>query len=46
GKIESDEVKFLFKDPNSAAIITSADSSESEKQEEETTYLLMPIRLE
>jgi len=46
GKIESDEVQFLFKDSNSAAIITSADSSESEKQEEETTYLLMPIRLE
>ncbi len=43
GKIETEQIKFLFKDPTSAAVITPTDSSE---KEEDITYLLMPIRLE
>ncbi len=51
GKVDSDEVRFLFKDPTSAAIITSSrdsakDSAKEQQKGEEITYLLMPIRLE
>lgn len=41
-RIETDEVKILLKDPLSAALITPKEQAE----EEELTYLLMPIRLE
>ena len=41
-RIETDEVKMLLKDPLSAALITPKEQAE----DEELTYLLMPIRLE
>lgn len=41
-RIETDEVKILLKDPLSAALITPKEQAE----DEEITYLLMPIRLE
>jgi len=41
-RIETEEVKILLKDPLSAALITPKEQAE----DEELTYLLMPIRLE
>jgi len=41
-RIETDEVKILLKDPLSAALIAPKEQAE----DEELTYLLMPIRLE
>lgn len=41
-KIESDEVEILLKDPLSAVLITPSEKRENE----EITYLLMPVRLE
>ncbi|MBI4722773.1 MAG: DNA polymerase III subunit beta [Candidatus Stahlbacteria bacterium] len=41
-KIDGDEVKFLFKDHESAALISPIEQQENE----EILYLLMPIRLE
>jgi DNA polymerase-3 subunit beta len=42
GKIDTDEVKFLLKDHESGALVLPTE----QKQDEEITYLLMPIRLE
>jgi DNA polymerase-3 subunit beta len=42
GKIDTDEVKFLLKDQESGALVVPAE----QKQDEEITYLLMPIRLD
>lgn len=41
-KIDSDEIQFLFKDAESSAIVSPVE----QKEGEEITYLLMPIRLE
>ena len=41
-KIDSGEVQLSFKDPLTAALITPA----KQKEGEQITYLLMPIRLE
>lgn len=41
-KIDTDEIKILFKDSESSAVVLPA----KQKEDEEITYLLMPIRLE
>lgn len=44
GKIESENVKFMLKDPEASALIVP-DVSKKEEKEEELVYLLMPIKL-